>query len=504
LRSSPRFLRFGVAALFTLLWGSGCGDSIGIVVSGDKNPGGEQFCPGETVSESFSAEAGSLLTGALISLPESLVVSGVSAKPSTGEPAHSVERRVASLGDPTGLYDGIRDYIGMADEMKKEVASVMEEVVPLFASATVGEEFLLENNQDAPSKPKRALIEEGIDYDWKVGLYYTADSAAPELIIRFSLGCDGAKGRLLWSKSEPNGLLEKIGYTAEVPVSIDVTFDGLSTAKTAEIKFIQDLSGFGAAIEADPDSYYPSFSHFDIPEKVFLNTVFDNEEFTVYGTSYHPGWVKDSSINGNDILWGDPLRTMYMFKSKASVADGGAKMSIALPKETAMDTLTVWTDDSLSAVYGQLVVDKLNTMVNGFADGSIAGNFLADALMIWITDDLFATHADTITETDMISFISRDTASADASLQFVLGSSQEEALSVLYMINPAFYDDTLGFLGTYDKTKSAYYAFNGTDLVESANTVLAGRIDTLNANLDLSGIPSYIPAEVVSASITVE
>lgn len=179
--------------------------------------------------------------------------------------------------------------------------------------------------------------------------------------------------------------------------------------------------------------------------------------------------------------------------------------NLTIPRETATGTSNVWTDDSLSAVYGQLVTDKLNALVGGFADGTLAGNFLADALMIWITDDVTLGRNHTISYDEMISFVSRDTSTEqDATLQFILASTQEEALSVLYMINPAFYDDTLGFLGTYDIAKGVFYAYNGTGLVESTNAVLIDRIDTLNADLDLSGIYSYIPAEVVSAGITVE
>ncbi len=68
------------------------------------------------------------------------------------------------------------------------------------------------------------------------------------------------------------------------------------------------------------------------------------------------------------------------------------------------------------------------------------------------------------------------------------------------MINPAYYSEADGFLGTHDETGDVFYNY-------ANNTMTAGTKPTLFTELnalDLSTIEPYVPATVVAATITVE
>ena len=101
-----------------------------------------------------------------------------------------------------------------------------------------------------------------------------------------------------------------------------------------------------------------------------------------------------------------------------------------------------------------------------------------------------------ITQSDLETFLAQDDLD-DNAIQY-----REMYKAVRFMINPAFYDSTAGFLGTYDGT--TFYKYTQTGVVESSDPDTDVTNFTILNALDLSGISGYVPADVVSATITVE
>ena len=200
-----------------------------------------------------------------------------------------------------------------------------------------------------------------------------------------------------------------------------------------------------------------------------------------------------------------------MFKAKAEEGSTkGAKLFLSLPLETTTDTAGVWTDDSVGEVFTQVMLDQFNGYIMKYLDavddpangndftGDLANEqAIGQAILNWLI----------VPNVTASSVVATNGLTKDQFLGFIYGSTDASAdnikngyLSVAYMVNPAFFSESDGFLGTLDETKDKFYKYTNNALAESADR---SSISALTS-LDLSGIVSYSPAEVKAATITVE
>ncbi|MCP4750213.1 MAG: hypothetical protein GY866_04935 [Proteobacteria bacterium] len=469
-----------------------------------------------TVSNTFTESTSATLSGAILDLPDSIKGS----PPPEGKMRTVSRRRTASGGGGgmAGIYSGITNYVSMADMMKMFVEEFMVGMVQssLLQTATEGEAIEIPEDPMDPGGPRRALVERPADgsYEWKVSLYFTESGETPEFVIYFTLAGAGAKGRLIFAMTEADEDLAAVGIDLDITRAVDLTFDGTSSTKTLEVKYIGDLSNMTAYADANwsgMTTEQKDAMDLGQPEKVFLTASYDGAEYTIYATSYHSGWAKEAELSGEESFWGDTLRSMYMFKAKC-VEGGvnGCKLYLALPRETTTDASNVWTDDSVGEIFTNAMLNQLNDMIAVLHDGindpddyctgssdcsTTDEQNMADGIVEWLTGLAPAGEGDyVITKTELEDFVNSTPE-----------AGQEESFhdmykSISYMINPAFYQEGAGFLGTYDETNLQFYEYSLGSLAESADT---SSIDDL-MGLDLSAIVSYVPSEVKAAEITVE
>lgn len=453
----------------------------------------------------LKSDSGEVLGNSIIDLPASL---------SSGQPSKGTGDNPCECDNDDELidiYQGIRCYVSIAEEIKNGVRELIIAIGDVLPYLPVGKEFVVTDPK--PEDPVKVLLEkpEGEAYQWKLSFYFY-ETGGPEMVVRFTFEGQGAKGRLVWIMVEEDEELAEIGIHENVDHAIDVVFDGTASVRTLEVKYQQDLSGILAIGQAGTLDGYTRKQRERVlgqPDRIFLNTILDGEagEYTIYGTSHHPGWaILDHEIFGDE-------RNMYLFKAKAK-ADAGqeAKLYLSLPLETRDDNTGVWEDDSVGVVITDFLWGRVNTILAKLSDGVddpvenpddpedpfigdvAAEQQLADFIIYWITGENPAVDY-SITKAELETFVFSDQ-SADPDAEIF----QSQYKSISYIINPAFYDAADGFLGTYDENRDLFYVYNGTMLWEGSKPA---NFSSMNA-LDLSGVEPYVPAQVVAHEITVE
>lgn len=277
-------------------------------------------------------------------------------------------------GSIIGIYEGIPMYVTMASMLKDIVKGIMVDLVKDPSWRLIPLDTKIDIIPEDPNGPTQIMIEKpaGEAYEWKISAWNSSDPDNPIMIIRFTITNTGAKGQMLWNISEEDEDIAAAGIPDIIITrKVDVTFDGTSSIKTLEIKLVQDLTN---VINYYTDNYSTltlgEIAALDVgqPSKVFVNASLDDatKEYTIYGTSYHPGWAAEKVKTGDGGLFGDN-RDIYMFKAKAIETDTvkGSKVYLSFPLNTTSDITNVWTDDSISGLFKVKIVDDINTMIAG-------------------------------------------------------------------------------------------------------------------------------------------
>lgn len=474
-------------------------------------------------------------------------------------------------GSIIGIYEGIPMYVTMASMLKDIVKGIMVDLVKDPSWRLIPLDTKIDIIPEDPNGPTQIMIEKpaGEAYEWKISAWNSSDPDNPIMIIRFTITNTGAKGQMLWNISEEDEDIAAAGIPdIIINRKVDVTFDGTSSIKTLEIKLVQDLTN---VINYYTDNYSTltlgEIAALDVgqPSKVFVNASLDDatKEYTIYGTSYHPGWAAEKVKTGDGGLFGDN-RDIYMFKAKAIETDTvkGSKVYLSFPLNTTSDITNVWTDDSISGLFKTKIVDDINSE---FLKQSDEASQLAMAAMI--VKPTLATHGNTFTDAeynaaktyynghltlDDIFYAQYTTTSAfngwfatltnntsltdywmyylmmapeikaeiDAGTRsgIVVTSAELESFmnrtgtppdadqfksmyqQVTKIVNPAFFGEGGVFLGTYNETESVFY--------QNANNTLTASTDESSISelkaLDLSTINPYVPSDVVSLDIVIQ
>lgn len=497
---------------------------------GDDGDDDEKNTTSTDTSTVFNSSTNLALSNSVMTLPGSLVVS-------TGS---SLKLAEDSSSGTAGIYSGMRNYIGMCDMFGKFVKEIMTNIVSdSLKNVPLNTEFTIPD-RSGDDDPYRIKVEkpENATYEWKISIFFTESGTSPEMIVRFTLVNDKAKGRLLWAmteditEDEDNGEVLKSANVTGVTITrkIDLTFDNTTSAQTLEVKLIQDLDSIATYARQNWSSLSSSVKDaLDLgqPGKVFVYATYENNLFTIKGTSYHPHWSTQAELDGGSTMWGDNDRSMYMFKAKSTEDSGaGAKMYLALPKQTTSDVTNVWTTDSLANIHSAKMLAQVNAMLERYSnstdeadtDGTNSANLSVTEeqaraasimrlllnnstlntktstsdIQTWLTTNR-GSNAYILTQAELENFVDTSTDSNAANLKSTYSS-------IKYMINPAFFNKDNGFLGTHDESSDIFYAYTNNALAAGSKPT---NFTDLSA-LDLSSINPYVPTEVVSASISVE
>jgi|APSaa5957512622_1039677.scaffolds.fasta_scaffold20093_2 hypothetical protein len=411
--------------------------------------------------------------------------------------------------DQSGIFSGVTQYVSTAEMFKDFVKQFMANVVGsgMLQNAELDTVYSISDDSDDDS-PTGIMVQKptGEAYEWKVNLYFDASpdvNSNPGLIARLTIGDSGARGRILWAMTEADDeVTTALGTPLDITRYIDITFDGTTSTKSLELKYVGDMANYTEHAQ----TYWGTMSTaqkeaLDLgqPEKVFLTAQYDSisGEYTLYATSYHPGWAIESTLDGSDSFWG-PGHSMYMFKVKAvEGSTNGAKLFLALPHEDTTNTANVWTDDALGNLFIGVLVDQ----INGYTTGCLVEASTADSIVEMITGVDPTVEADcTIDQTELTTFVN----APDGGLAQSVIDFKDNYRSISYLINPAFFkegaDGNSTFLGTYDEGSTTYYEYTASGLAVQADT---SAIDAL-LTLDLSNIEAYVPSVVKAATVTVE
>jgi hypothetical protein len=174
----------------------------------------------------------------------------------------------------------------------------------------------------------------------------------------------------------------------------------------------------------------------------------------------------------------------------AATEVSGAKLFLAIPLDSATDVTSVWEDDSIAVHFESAMLAVLN--------GEIAVEDDGLEMLQLVLDDPSIAEIRPVTGAEFGAFLDRDLSDSDDDALI-----QEEYLSVKSTLNPAFYTDSDGFIGTYDEAGGLYWGYDGISVSASGDTDFIATVDSLNG-FDLSGIVPYIPADIVGAVISVE
>lgn len=455
-------------------------------------------------SESSNADPdmGDIIGNSIIDLPESLAGTRTTSRGSSCcDPCDCEEAQDSMIG----IYQGIRCYVRIAENVKSGVKDIIKGIVRGLPYLPVDTEIPIDNPND---DLKRVLVEkpEGTEYEWKVSFFYTESGDVPEMIVRFSILGNWAKGRILWKFVEEDEELAEAEMHQDVTHALDVSFDGTTDIKTLEVRYTQDLeyildpANLNTLNEIDDD--WLKGRVFGQPEKIFLNASLNKntDEYTIYGTSYHPGWhIIEKEIFGEN-------RNIYLFKAKAK-RDGNqlAKLYLSLPLNTRDTIDDVWTADGVGVVLTDFLTSNLNQIIGRLLDneddddledpfqGSIADEqSRAYDIVSWITGADPESAGYSITREQLENYVFDPSSDSD--------DFKNSYKSIKYILNPAFYSRENGFLGTYDEGRDEFYTYIPDSLTPIGKPA---NFDEMYA-LDLSGIQPYVPTEVVSATITVE
>ncbi|MGK5094881.1 hypothetical protein WDW89_23085 [Deltaproteobacteria bacterium TL4] len=323
--------------------------------------------------EVFNSTTRVALSAAVIDFPQSLLATSSS----TGSRSFSRREGEQVHGNVfVDIYSTIPLYISLAEELKDLIKELLVHMIdnPMLSSLSLGEEFEFGEDSGDPDAPRKIKVEKPKNelYEWKVSLTFSADATQPEMIFRFTLEKDSAKGRILWSMTEDDKELTQAGMTGiSIPLKVDLAFDGTTPTKSLDIKLIQDLSNlrdYATQHWATLTQAQKDVLDLGQPDKVFVHADLKADIFTVYGTSYHPGWAVEAGLNQETLFWGGE-RSMYMFKAKSIEGTvQGAKLFVALPGENTTDTTHVWTNDSIGQLFTEIQLKQINSLLTMLAD----------------------------------------------------------------------------------------------------------------------------------------
>lgn len=268
------------------------------------------------------------------------------------------------------VYGGIFDYLKISNQIKENIVKSFLDIYKDDFLATVeldvkhtfeeGDEFFsfkLEHPEN--------------EYNWKLSLYKSG-SDVPTATSYFSKTGDNFKGKItLDYEDELELVVGEETTTLKKSGTIEVFYDSSNTKKTLTIKGVSDFTNIVEFAQENWSLLSASQKEkldLSAPEKVIINIAFENDEYSIGGTSYHgAGKIKDE-LEGEDFIFGSNNNT-YMFKAKSSVGNiEGVKLAVALPDNQRSDVKEVFEDASIAKAFQKGFIDVINKNVNRLLD----------------------------------------------------------------------------------------------------------------------------------------
>jgi len=453
------------------------------------------FSCGDDSSEVNESDA---VDKSVVTMPSSLKKTSTPSKGSSED----------NSGGIIGVYNGVPIYVKMADDISTMCKEIMVNIMSSGITEKLNRGEVLVIKSINPEDPKRVLLEDSDDsrYENKLSLYYTAAGSSPEMIVRYTIIDDLAKGRLLFTKVMPDDKIASVEKT----VAVDVVFDGTTATKTLEIKFTQDITNLIAYAKANSTNKTIDLGQ---PSKVFLNATYNENTkiYKIFGSSYHPGWGEMSDLSYENVLpWDIKTRQIYLFKATAT--EDNAKVYIAFPYNTDTSVANVWENHSFSKVVVPAFKNKFRTkhLTSAGISAGDMNNFQNNITYVYST--MMNLSTPTFVTEGSVKFLSED--SFNKMYDWMLNNPSPNADmqnfknmfgSLKAMVNPAMFTKVSAgkaqMLGTYDTDLAKYYKYDAGLLTATDISSEAKKIYDYDTSDDKQ---LYIPFDVVGAVIKVE
>lgn len=270
-------------------------------------------------------------------------------------------------------YAAITDSINYSELVKSNVISFLDFVFETKDLANAELNTFIETGEGEVWAYKLEDISgvEGEKFKWKISLYFRFSYTA-DVICRFTLVNGKMKGQIL-----ENGYvtlpitIDDETTTLTTYLTYDIRFDGTSLPQTLDINYTKDLSEILNFVELYwPDLTTEQFDEINLGQigKSSVKIIYDGLEYGISGANYSPGANFESILNLEIKLYGEDHST-YAFRAKSIKGTvDGAKMEVALPKDTLEDVSNIWEDDSISNLFQKNILNFMNSYLNQMID----------------------------------------------------------------------------------------------------------------------------------------
>lgn len=286
---------------------------------------------------------------------------------------NALHKSLAYKGLWANHYSPITEAIDYSDLVKKNVVSLLNFVFESYDVANAPLNTLNETGQGEIWAFKIEDISQvtGEEFKWKFSLYFRF-SQTPDVICRFTFENGKMKGQILENGYTTTTIThneEEESFTTYF--TYDIRFDGTTIPQKLEINYVKDLSEIFSFVELYWDDL--SEEQYDILKlgqigKSSVKIEYDGKEYGITGTAYSPGADFESVIHSELKLFGEDHST-YSFRAKSIIgAVDGAKMEVALPKDTSEDTSDIWTNSSISRLFETNILNFMNGYLNQLLD----------------------------------------------------------------------------------------------------------------------------------------
>ncbi|PCJ63236.1 MAG: hypothetical protein COA79_00075 [Planctomycetota bacterium] len=349
MKNTNRLTLIGLA-IIPLLFLIGCGGSSISGTGGTKETSNEIF-DDQGLSANFR--------NSVVQLPDNLLLSSIS---SSGKKSSKKSKSDGEESIAVSVYSTIFSYLRFSENIKESVVKTFIEIYDSGILRNLEVDVIYPTDGDdgfTGFKLEKTLP----GFDWKVSLYNGNDSS-PVTTFLFSRSENYLKGKILLGSVESKTyIVDDVSTTISENSTLEVSFEGSATKKSMSLKFVSDFDTLITFAKENWDKLSAAQKEtLDLgkPKNLMLNVTFENDEYAISGTSYHPGWKTISELDNEDNIFGDNNQT-YMFKAKSIVGDEkGVKMAVALPDNSLNDITTVYVDDSISNRFKSNFIDTVN------------------------------------------------------------------------------------------------------------------------------------------------
>ena len=384
------------------------------------------------------------------------------------------------------VYKGIRLYIKFSNEVAKNIKKVLENIASNSVLDAI--ERGVKHPADRGEKFTHFQIDDDVDgYETKYTFFIDEKISS---IIYLTFSDAGVKGRVLLDFEDEAFMKATKEFidadTLEKEIQVEVLFDSTTGTKNLQIKtFIEQepLKLYATKHYTSLSSTQKKILDLEQAKTSILEATFDGEVYSISGLSYHPLRILKYRLDQEENPFKSDLRTMYAYRAKATIDSTSkadeAKLALAVPNQDAKRV--DYDKDAIGTVFTAVMNEKINTLYSDVNTTAETKAYIASVI---------DTNSDNqVSVAEFEHFIV--TENSDANLAFYN--------EIKFLVNPAYYSKSLGFMGTSDESANLFYAYHSDGV--SIEKEIGNFVSNRQRDLDLSTLKAYAPVDLMNLKI---